>query len=240
MRLRHLTLATLGLLLLCAHLDARAEVAARTNRQGKYVMTHVLPSGSDSNPQIWASRRGRIAARSLVALNPNGDLNGDLWPTVAESPSPPYHPWVVWSRPDDGHLRMAWSRWDRGNWTPIQFVESKADETDQLDARVAFDEDSRPFVVWWSQDETGRGRVWLSVFLATRWMEPFAVSDASIDASLPDVRFDDHGYLNVDFDTPDGRVSQLVMFSAPVTITDDINPQGRLWLKGRPQPMQEN
>jgi len=240
MKMRYLSIATFSLLLLLPVLEARAEVSARTDRQGSYVMTHVLPSGPSSNAQIWASRRGRGAARSFVALNPDGDIHGDLWPTVAESPRAPYHPWVMWSRPDGDNQRLAWSRWIQGTWSPIQWVDLKQQPVDQLDPGIAFNDDGRPLAVWWSLDESGRGRIWISVFLVTRWMEPFAVSDPLVDARLPEINVTPQGYIDVDFDTPDGRVSQMVMFSEPVTITDDINPQGRIWLKGLPVPMQEH
>lgn len=240
MKMRYPFLATLGLVLLVSAPDARAEVSARTDRQGNYVMTHVLPSGPSSNAQIWASRRGRAIARKFVPLNPDGDANGDLWPTVAESPSAPYHPWVLWSRADGDNHRLAWSHWNQGAWSPIQWVDFKQQPVDQLDPSVAFNEDGRPLAVWWSRGEAGRGRIWVSVFLMTRWMEPFAVSDPLVDAQRPGIHVTPQGYINVDFDTPEGRVSQLVMFVEPVTITDDIHPQGRIWLKGLPLPMQEH
>ena len=106
---RVLAISTLGcLLLLCAVTTAYAEVAARTDRFGQYVTTQVVVSGSGGDPQIWTVR-GQGGHRT--ALNPDGDLNGDLRPTIAESPTAPFHPWVIWSRSNGTDYDLVWSSW---------------------------------------------------------------------------------------------------------------------------------
>ena len=88
---------------------------------------------------------------------------------------------------------------------------------------VTFDESGRPYFVWW-RDENGQGRVYLSIFLVTLWMESYAVSDPAIDARYPTIELGDEGVILVLYDTPQGTIEHTVLFDEPVTITDDIDP----------------
>ena len=112
--LRGLTLSLLFVVLLSA-LPASAEVSARFDRQGEYVTTQVL-SGSlfASERKIWAPRgRGH---RWNAVLNPYGDANGDLYPTVVEADSAPHFPVVIWSSFNGLEYDLAWSRWSKHGW----------------------------------------------------------------------------------------------------------------------------
>ena len=233
---RPVLLWMLTALLLVSATSLFAEVSVRMDRKGGYALTHVIPSGPVAEKQVWTPVAGK--GRLVDALNPDGDLLGDLWPTVMESPSKPYHPWVVWSRSVDEGFELAWSTWTPAqSWTPISSVAGPDFlQGDQLDPRVAFDREGRPYLVWWTRAD-GESQVYVSVFLATRWMAPFLVSDGSEAGSHPSIEIGPQGRMSVQYQTPEGKVTQWVYFHRPITITDDINPQGRMILRSSPYMM---
>jgi hypothetical protein len=215
------TLICLLLLTLC--FDAQAEVSVRTDRGGNYLKTQIIPVGPHAENRAWGLRgRGFRCAR---ALNPYGDINGDLWPTVAEAPTAPHYPYVVWSRFNGSNYDMAWSRWTGQGWAPIEFIARKPMPGDDLDANIVFNRDGRPYVVWWADMEEGAGRVYFSLLLADRWLSPVLISDPAVDSRRPTLELTSGRELAVTYETPEGVVTQYVTFSSPNTITDDINPQ---------------
>jgi len=226
----------LAALLLAPATSLFAEVSVRTDRKGGYAMTHVVPTGSSEAKQIWAPLLGR--GRPVDALNADGDLRGDRWPMVMESPAKPYYPWVVWSRSHEKGLALAWSTWSpTTGWSTIDHVAGpEALEGDQLDPQMDFDAEGRPYLVWWTEAQ-GKGQVYVSVFLVTRWMTPILVSEGIDDGSHPSIEVGQHGRLTVQYETPEGKVVQPVYFHSPITITDDINPQGRMRLRSSPYVM---
>jgi len=234
MHRRHQLTALCVIVVLAGCVVASAEVAVRTDRRGDYVSTRVVVSGPAWQPEIWTTRSARGFARGASVLNADGDANGDLWPTVAESNVGPHYPWVVWSRAEGSSYDLAFSRWTERGWAPIQWVQSFATADDEYDPDLAFDGEGRPYIAWWSEDAEGHGRVFISVFLATTWMAPFAVSDLAVDARYPQVNVTRNGTIVVDYITPQGQYSQEVLFKRPVTITDDINPQNHVALQGAP------
>lgn len=207
-----------------------AEVSVKTDRKGQYQMTQVTTAGSRSAARVWS-----VSSRSAGkrALNPEGDRNGDLWPSIAESTVAPHHPLVVWSRYNGSEYDLAWSRWDRTTWEPVRWVEAQSNIGDDLDADLSFDRRGRPFVAWW-RDEGGIGRVFLSVFSGGDWIAAYPVSEAGVDGRYPVLDIHNNGEIRVQYETAEGTVSQLVSFNEPVTITDDINPHGHLTLRGEP------
>jgi hypothetical protein len=202
-------------------LDSRAEVRALTDREGNYVTTRIL---SKTLPERVWSPVGRTAGRH--ALNTEGDRLGDLWPVISESGIEPHHPWVVWSRLRNGQYDLAWSRWTGERWQAVQWLDSKPHNkrvrNDSLDADVAF-AGGRPYAVWWRNDGV-RGKVYLSVFLQTQWMPPYLVSDGAQDSRHPSIEILRKGEISVSYETDEGTVTQTVLFTEPLTITDDINP----------------
>lgn len=228
--LRGLVNISLCLLLLLGCVEALAEVSVRTDRDGNYVTTQVVYSGPyGAERKVW-SARGR-ASRAQVALNPYGDFNGDLFPTVVESSVAPYAPLVVWSRFNATEYDLAWSTWTKNGWTEISAIATPDGAGDDLDPAVAFNEDGRAFLVWW-RDEVGGGRVYLSVMLSNdRWMSPFLISQLGTDSRLPRMEVVDDASVLVEYETPAGTVSQVVALASPDTITDDINPQARIVVK---------
>jgi hypothetical protein len=208
----------------CA-LQARAEVSAETDAFGNYSRVIVLANSSLKNLKVWSVLRERAGAHPL---NPLGDANGDQWPFIAENPVDGNRPWVLWSRFDGSGYGLAWSRWipDKG-WTAVSWLEdSPSPVGDDLDPRVAFDSTGRAVVTWWRNDE-GTGRVYLSLYLATRWMTPYLVSDVDVDSRDPIITVLSDTSFKVEFDTPGGHVVRIVEFRRPATITDDIDPFGR-------------
>jgi hypothetical protein len=217
---RDFVVTALCLLALALSVQAHAEVRVLTDRHGAYKMTRVVLDGRTG--RVWSPlRRGNTA----TVLNIGGDRNGDLYPTVGETPLEPYYPWVVWSRYNQDQYDLAWSRWDNSGWEPIRWVDPAAEPElgDSLDVDLTFDDVGRPYVVWW-RDEGSGGRVYLSVFLATSWMRSFAVSEIGVDSRYPLLAVPEPGLMVVRYSTPAGTVEQMIVFTEPDMITDDINP----------------
>ncbi len=204
----------------------RAEVSAETDAAGHYLRVTITANASVKRLRIWSVQRTRPL---YYPVNPGGDLNGDLWPSIAENPFDSNRPWVIWSRFTGAGYDLAWSRWLPGGWSPTDWVEAPepAAAGDDLDSNATFDSQGRAYLVWW-RNESGIGRVYLSLFLVTRWMPAFAVSEAGVDSRLPTVTMLDDSQVRVEYDTPEGSVVRIVAFNRPTTITDDIDPFGRL------------
>jgi hypothetical protein len=204
----------------------RAEVRAVTYRDGAYRTVRVTQSGRGG---VWAAVR---RLEPGVPLNPNGDRNRDLWPSVKENSVAPHYPWAVWSRFDGTDYDLAWSRWSDGRWEPIRRIEEGhiAPGID-LDPDLQFDLAGRPFIVWW-KDQGGRGRVYLSLFLDHEWMRPMLVSDLAMDARYPVLEVQKGRRLIVHYSTDEGLIEQVVLFDEPGTITDDVNPMDCLYFAG--------
>ncbi len=201
--------------------DVRAEVAAETDAYGTYVRTSIIAQASTRQFRVWRTVRRQV--RGLWALNPDGDRTGDLYPTVAENPANGNHPIAVWSRFNGIDFDLAWSNWQPDGWTPIRWVSGPFDPGDDLGPSAIYDSSGRPHVAWW-RDEGGTGRVYLSLYLLTRWSTPFAVSDAGVDSRAPTVSFLPDGRIQVEFSTPAGPDVRVVEFHRPSTILDDLDP----------------
>ncbi len=223
---RGMTVATLLLALLAGGLlqETEAGLRAGVNGRGQY---HGLKASLDSPTSgLWGGvNRG---ARSLM-LNPRGSQIGDLWPTVTESSINPNHPWAVWSRHTGEDYDLVWSRWSGVGWDPAQALTNAAIESsgDDVDADLRFNREGRPFTTWWREDG-GVGRVYMSIFLRSEWMSPFAVSVPERDARYPIIARIVGGRVLIQYEVHHGDgmeiMEQWVFFHRPMTITDDINP----------------
>jgi hypothetical protein len=202
---------------------AVAEISVRTDRTGQYVRTQMIPAGDYTNPRIWTVRSRGIHFR---ALNPRGDLRGDLWPTIVESSQAPHHPWAVWSGFNGEGYSLVWARWTERGWSDTEGVANVPGS--DFDPDLAFDASGRPYVVWWARGADGRGDVYLSVFLINRWMQPVRLTRSAVDARYPSVEILDDGTVSVRYLTPRGTITNTLSIMLPVTITDDINPQGHV------------
>ena len=221
---RRMAIPGLCLLLLLGAVDARAEVSAQTDRVGNYLVTRVIPTGDTVSSGVWTPRQGIL--RQVFVLNPDGDLNGDLAPLVSENTTAPYLPLVVWSRFNGVDYDLAWARWEKQLWSPIQWVEPATTEGSDLDPAIDFSIDGRPHMVWW-RDSDGGGSVYLSSMLEGEWSSPMLVSDPGIDSRFPMIEVDRRNRLNIKYVTPGGGVTRQILLSQDSTITDDINPQIR-------------
>lgn len=221
---RSLSAAIVLLLFLGFALEARAEVAVETDAYGNYVRTTILANASVRQLRVWRVRRH---GWGVHPLNPDGDRNGDLWPTVGENPANRRYPWVIWSRFNGYNYDLAWARWKRGSWTPIQWVSDTTTPGDDLNPSLTFDMTGRPYTAWW-RDEGGVGRIYMSFFLVTHWMPPLMLSDLGIDSRNPQIVVLSDGSLEVQYRTPTGNEVRLVSFNDSTTITDDLNPVGSL------------
>ena len=212
-------LAALVLLLVCA--PARAEVSAEVDAFGNYVRTVVVTAGSARRTKIWSPFRSRS---TRLMLNSSGDATGDGWPAIVESPLD-RKPWVVWSHNDGTDFDLAWSRFDGRAWQTIAPL-LPLDSTDpDLEPVLAFDDAGRAYVTWW-RNRGGRGQVYVSLFLTTRWMIPLPVSDGGENARSPVLTVLPDRRIQVTYVTAAGTVTKLVTPNAGATITDDINPFG--------------
>jgi hypothetical protein len=202
--------------------DARAEIAVETDYAGEYVRTVVVTRATVRSLRIWSVQR---TLSSSNVLNPGGDVNGDLWPTIAENPFDSNHPWAVWSRFGGAGYDLAWGRWLPGGWTaPVEVQPGGgADDGDDLDPRIAFGPFGRPYLAWW-RDEGGTGRVYFSMYGDGGWMPGAPVSDPGIDSRYPSISILDDGRIRVEFETPGGRVIRFVFVPVQNSITDDIDP----------------
>lgn len=206
---------------------ARAEVSAETDSQGNYIRTAVFYNSSVRNAKIWSVQREKTGFRPL---NRTGDDNGDLWPLIADQTVGEFKPWVIWSRFNGADYDLAWSIYRSGAWTTTLWVEpAPSAPGDDLDPDLAFDMEGRPFITWW-RNEAGTGRVYFSVFLATRWMTAYPVSEPGVDSVFPDLSIRPDGTIEVSYDTPEGRMVRIVTFAGPSTITDDVVPWGTVTL----------
>lgn len=233
MYLRRIGCLTAAALLFAVTAPAsRAEVAVRTDLDGNYRAVLAVPV--DATADIWSvDRRSRAAARLSEPLNPNGASNGDLAPRVVETTQRPFHPWVVWSRPDAGEFDLVWSRWTDMGWQQIETVGDSL-PGDDLDPDLVFDAGGIGYLAWSSQTEDGAA-IMLRQATELGWTAPFRVSPAGLNGSRPRLQWGPYGTLAVDYDTDDGTVRQYVMLRDPDTITDDINPAYQFVLKGHPQ-----
>ena len=217
-----------ALVLACLPALARAEVSAETAPDGSYLRTVVFTNASLKKVRIWT----QVSSRPFLhPLNAEGDLNGDLWPTIAQPVSAPSTPWVVWSRFTGRDFDLAWARWssETGGWTPVAWVGAPEAGGDDLDPSIAFDAGARPHLAWW-RNEGGNGRVYFSMFLRSRWMIPVLVSDEGVDSTSPEITISAQGTIRVQYQTPSGTVVREVRFDKPATITDDTTPFGRVTL----------
>lgn len=221
---RSIALAIASVVLLGPVTQAVAEVAAETDAFGNYLKMSLFATASMKKLRIWTVLHQKFP---YFPLNPEGDLNGDQWPVIAENPRDRNRPWVIWSRFNGFEYDLAWARWQPGGWTPIAWLEQSPTPGDDLGPYLALDRDGRPHVTWW-RNEYGVGRVYLSIFLATQWMFPYPVSDEGVDSQDPTITVLDECRIQIDYDTPGGRVTRIVHFARPATITDDINPFNRL------------
>ena len=212
-------LVALALLLICA--PARAEVSAEVDAFGNYVRTVMVTSGSARRTKIWSPFRSRT---TRLMLNSSGDASGDGWPAIVESPLD-RKPWVVWSHNDGADFDLAWSKFDNGAWQPVKSLLPLDSIDPDLDPVLAFDDAGRPYVAWW-RDRGGEGKIYVSLFLTTRWMLPLQVSDLGENARNPVLVILPDRRMQVTYTTPAGTVTKLVIQNSGATITDDINPFG--------------
>jgi hypothetical protein len=210
--------------------SARAEVSARTNATGTYLRTVIYASASVENPRIWSVRR---PVAGSVPLNPRGDAMGDLFPVVAESPTPARWPWLVWSHFNGTDYDLVWSRWLGARWSPVTPVETVSSSDDALEPALVFGADGRPSAVWLSAGD-GNAQVSMSIFLDTQWMSPFPVSEAGEDPSHPTIEVLPDGRLQIGYDTPVAHVTRIVAFAKPMTIADDLTPFGTVTVSPPP------
>lgn len=213
-------IAAAALGLVAASMPVRAEVSAETDAFGTYLRTVIYANASIKNVRIWSVSRYRAG---YWPVNVNGDATGDLFPAVGENPARQRWPWLLWSRFNGHDYDLMWAQWLGTGWSPVLPVETSANPEDAVEPSIAFDVAGRAHAVWLARGD-GPGRVYLSIFLASRWMERFLVSDPDEDSLNPSVVVLPDGKIQVSYDTPRGRITRTIQFAKPRTITDDLTP----------------
>jgi len=229
--LRYLVTTGICLVLLGTGMAVQAEISVRTDPDGNYVATQILTTGSRGDAVVWGLHHR--ASRNFHILNPRGDASGDLWPVITEADIAPHHPWVVWSRFNGSDFDLVWSRWTAEGWRAVQGVECEPVAGNDLDPELTVDSMGRPYLVW-SREENGVSSVHFSAFLLRQWMPGFQISEPGVDSRYPTIVEQFRDAIQVEFDTPDGKVRKWVMFWRPLTITDDINPLNHVHVKSNP------
>ncbi|NIM01270.1 MAG: hypothetical protein GTN89_10605 [Acidobacteria bacterium] len=213
--------------------QTEAEVRVRTQANGEYEATVIVPGGPPWKLGIWGTRL-RVSSRGgdPALLNPHGDSFGDLRPTVAEQSLAPHHPWVVWSRFNGVDYDLVYSSWHYA-WAKTSPVTRVRQAGDDLDPSIGFSAYGQPILAWWNRDiEDGSGAVYYSVFTGRGWSEPARIS-RSFGGRHPVVDVQGETIM-IHYDTDDGsnRLTFIVPFFDPATITDDIDPQTFLSVGG--------
>lgn len=224
-------LGVCGLLLAGLNAQTAAEVAVKTDLNGEYVSTVIVPGGSHWNPGIWGGRARAGMHRSAAVLNPTGDQRGDLLPSIAESNLAPHHPMAVWSRFNGRDYDLVWSTWAH-RWTRIAPIVPGRPAGDDLNPEIAFTANGRAVVTWWNRDSEGNGTVFFSTYLNRRWMQPAAISSEELGGRYPSIGLNQDGQIEITYQSDDGRMefTQRVTMTKPNTITDDIDPQSFIFL----------
>ena len=204
---------------------ARAEVAAEIDFEGNYLRTIVVSRATISDLNVWSVV---LPSQHHVPLNPQGDVTRDLWPVIVESEGGPF---VVWSRFTGVDYDLAWSRWNRAGWQDIDWIESMPRSGNDLDPDLTVDESGRPHLAWWT-DEGGVGRVYFSMYLDTRWMAAYGISDAAVDSRDPQITVNDDGSITIEFITPDGLRAKTIQIISGHSINDDFDPFNSMESKG--------
>lgn len=201
---------------------AWTEVSVEVNDFGNYLKTNYVEKQTGKILKIWTKFGNKP---NIYALNEYGDVSGDLKPAIRENPAQGNFPHVLWAKSDGHDYEIVFSKWTKAGWADITFIETVDNPYDDLDPSLDFDSGGRPYISWW-RDINGAGAVFISVFLKTRWMEAYQISDAGVDSWDPEVRIDENGDMEVTYSTSSGLQVKIVTFRFPDTITDDIDPFG--------------
>ena len=105
----------LALIALSVGLPSFGEVSARLDEDGNYVG---MSFRFGTQARIWSSPAPTLTRRPL---NANGDILGDLAPTIVESPLSGRWPVAVWAHPNGPDYDLVFSRWTGRSWTPMAF-----------------------------------------------------------------------------------------------------------------------
>ncbi len=222
---RAVTAAAVLAVVVLSAVAAQAAVTAELDPLGRYVRTVIIARASVSEMAIWGGVPEIHDEGPWRVLNPIGDLNGDMWPAIVQDPNQNNYPWVVWSRFNGRDYDLGWSRWigQTQSWNEVQWLEQQSRLGDDLDPQIDIDDSSRPYVVWWT-DEGGAGRVYLSLYLESRFMPRRLVSDGGVDSRYPSLSINPDGSVIVSYETPTGTESKIVAIEGGASINDALDP----------------
>ena len=165
---------------------ALAEVSV--DPHGPLVNTIIMGSVVDDPDPIGIWLQYRDHPPSQV-LNASGHARGDGRPDIRFKTNT--YPVAVWAYNAGTDHDIAFSEWDGNVWAPTEFLTVGTD--DELDPRVAVEDDGTVHVVWWTTGGTHK------VYLATRpagsavWDAPVLVTGAGEEGRRPAVAVDAGG-----------------------------------------------
>ncbi len=199
-----------------------AEVSAVVDSSGNYENTIYIEKTRGKRVFIWTKFGNN---RNQISLNEAGDLYGDLSPTIKENIYQENFPCVVWPKFDGFDYEIAFSKWTLNGWSPIVYLEDIDNPFDDLSPSIDFDQNARPYIAWF-RDENGVRKIYISLFLETKWMESLPVSDEGVDSWDPEITVNSEGEFDVAYMTSEGKRAKTIIINFPDTITDDIDPFG--------------
>jgi hypothetical protein len=224
-RLAALIRIVLVLSLVSTIIPAKAEVSAEVDDTGVYSSLVLKTRVTAKKSRIWSVQKG--AAGRNIPLNQDGDAMRDSLPVFVEDHTNRNYPHLVWSRFNGHDFDLVWSDWTATGWNLPKWVEWDTRPGNDLDPGLTIGDDGRLFLVWWN-DENGVGKVYFSFFLQTRWSPPTLISDWEVHSHHPGVEILDDSRIQVNYQTPDGMISEIILLIRPNTITDDIDPVDHL------------
>lgn len=201
---------------------ALAEVSVKVDSFGNYEETIYIEKKTGKIIKFWTKFGNK---HDHHALNEDGDLNRDLRPAIKENIYQENYPYVVWPKFDGDDYEIAFSRWTLDGWERTVYVEETDNPFDDLDSVIDFDQNGRQYIAWW-RNEKDIGRIYISIFIETKWMTAYPISEEGIDSRNPEIAVKGEGEFEIIYSTPDGMESRTIVIHFPDTITDDIDPFG--------------
>lgn len=209
-----------------------------------YILSHIL---EDPDPvhRIW--QRYNPDSPNRVVLNPDGETNGDGWPSFLVTQAPRI-PLVAWARNSAQGYDVVLSRFESGAWTTPEVLAGSLE--DELDPALVLDPDTGDVhLFYWVDGSTPKVMHRQADPGLTTWSVAAQVSDPADAACRPAGVFHD-GVLRVVYEVHDYGFNQtprqVVMarwsgtawipeVMAISTYDDRLDPQvhshgGKLWV----------
>lgn len=186
--------------------QAFSELSIQPTPSGAMQIIHIFGKGEgpDPFPQFGLV----LPTNPLLAVNPNGDVNGDRSPDFIWRLGS--RPVVVWALQDGQDFEIAASDWDGTSWSGTTLLTNNA--VADLDPRLSLDPAGLPIVTWWRDGASGS-----SVRSSRRstdgtWEPESVVSTGAQQARMPAVAVAaGDGKTRVSYEVVTGSLRQIVV-----------------------------